>query len=178
MNLYRQSIVIFGLVLPLGVVGAALFASLLLKSNIESRYQKNIIGFKESETSRLAGLAVEGKLITQRPAMERWTKLLSGETANIVSVQLREILASVDQTELQQTNFEPSSLKSGFGAVTAQKSSQLDIDFRGTYRAMQRCLLELETRLPQLQLQGIKVDPIQGQRSLLNFKITYTAWEY
>jgi hypothetical protein len=36
--------------------------------------------------------------------------------------------------------------------------------------------MELETRMPQLQLQEIKIDP-SPQSSLLNFQVTYTAWE-
>jgi hypothetical protein len=79
--------------------------------------------------------------------------------------------------EIQQTAFEPTSTKSGFGAVSAQSSSQLRIAFRGTYRTMQRAFLELETRMPQLQLQELRIDPSSNQSSLLNFQVSYTAWE-
>ena len=42
---------------------------------------------------------------------------------------------------------------------------------------MQRAFLELETRMPRLQLQDLKIDPSASQSSLLNFQVTYTAWE-
>ena len=49
--------------------------------------------------------------------------------------------------------------------------------FRGTFRTMQRAFLELETRMPQLQLQELRIDPSSSQSSLLNFQVIYTAWE-
>ena len=61
--------------------------------------------------------------------------------------------------------------------LSAQKSSQIRIAFRGTFRTMQRAFLELETRMPQLQLQDLKIDPSSSGSALLNFQVTYTAWE-
>ena len=65
----------------------------------------------------------------------------------------------------------------GFASVSAQKSSQIRLGFRGTYRGLQRAFLELETRMPQLQLQEIKIDANSTQASMNNVDITYTAWE-
>lgn len=177
MNLYRQSILLFGLILPLSLAGALLAAGIILKTKVESSYQQNVTGFKESETNRLMSLAVEGKLLPQRPAMERWTKSLSGETASIVTAQLNEILSGIDPKELQLTSNTTTATKAGFGTVSAQKSSQLEMEFRGTYLAMQRALLEFETRLPQLHCQDLKIDQSTTHSGLLTFKINFTAWE-
>ena len=45
---------------------------------------------------------------------------------------------------------------------------------------MQRAFLELESRLPQLQLQELRIEPnpnSQNPSPLLNFQVNYTAWE-
>jgi len=45
---------------------------------------------------------------------------------------------------------------------------------------MQRAFLELETRMPQLQLQEMRIEPNSNQQNpspLLNVQVTYTAWE-
>ena len=42
---------------------------------------------------------------------------------------------------------------------------------------MQKAFIELETRMPQLQLQDLKIDPSSSSTSTLNFQVTYTAWE-
>jgi hypothetical protein len=94
-----------------------------------------------------------------------------------VTTNIREITEHLPAKEIQQTAFEPTNTKGGFGAVSAQPSSQLRIAFRGTYRTMQRAFLELETRMPQLQLQEMRIDPSSNQSSLLNFQVSYTAWE-
>jgi hypothetical protein len=49
--------------------------------------------------------------------------------------------------------------------------------FRGTYRTLQRAFLALETRMPQLQLQELRLEPNATQSSLINLQVTYTAWE-
>jgi hypothetical protein len=49
--------------------------------------------------------------------------------------------------------------------------------FRGTFRSVLKAFLELESRMPQLQLQDLKIDPSTSASSSLNFQVTYTAWE-
>jgi hypothetical protein len=177
MHFYRQSILVFGLILPLTVAVALVVASYLFKTSIEDSYRHNIAGYKSSDGVRLASLAIEGKIIRQRPDMERWNALLNQETASTVTDQLRAVINELSPKELQQTAYMPSAVKAGLGSLSAQKSSQVQIAFRGTFHTMQRAFLELETRLPQLQLQDLKIDPNTNQSSLLNFQVTYTAWE-
>ena len=64
----------------------------------------------------------------------------------------------------------------GFGSVSAQNSAPLELSFRANFRSMQRAFLELESRLPQLQLNELRID-LTPQSSNLNFQVTYTAWE-
>ena len=94
-----------------------------------------------------------------------------------MATNLREIIERLPSKEIQQTAFERPGARGGFGSVAAQSSSQIRIAFRGTYRTLQRAFLELETRMPQLQLQDLRIDPSSNQSSLMNFQVTYTAWE-
>ncbi|OYV06243.1 MAG: hypothetical protein CFE26_07330, partial [Verrucomicrobiales bacterium VVV1] len=79
--------------------------------------------------------------------------------------------------EFQPTAFEPLNTPGGFGSVSAQRSAQIRLGFRGTYRTVQRAFLALETQMPQLQLQELKIDLSTNQSAHLNFDVTYTAWE-
>jgi hypothetical protein len=133
--------------------------------------------FKTSEQSRLAGLEIEAQVTRQRAHLIRWNEQLSQEMASTVASNLKDISSKLPSKEYQQTAFERPSATGGFGSASAQNSSQLRIAFRGTFRTMQRAFLELETRMPQLQLQDLKIDPSSTQSSLLNFQVTYTAWE-
>jgi hypothetical protein len=175
MPLYRQAILIFGLILPLTIALASVVASYLLKSKLEDSFRNNIASYKSTDDVRRASLAIESKVIHQRPIMERWNTLLSQEAANTVLTKLDAIISEFPATEIQRVSFTPSSAKTGFGS--AQKSSQVQFVLRGTFNTVQRAFLKLETQLPQLQLQDLVIDPKSSSSSLLTYTVTYTAWE-
>ncbi len=173
---YRRPIVLFAIVVPVILTGAMIGGGISIKSKMATSFETKLTSYKEYETGRLSGLELETQVNKQRPLLEQWEAMLKQETASTVTSNLRQITEHLPSKEIQQTAFEPLE-KGGFGAVSAQKSSQLRIALRGTFRTMQRALHELETRMPQLQLQDLKIDTAANQASLLNFQVTYTAWE-
>lgn len=177
MHLYRQSIVLFGIVVPVAAAAFLVGACYMVKSRMSESYDNKQKSYKAHEASRLGGLEVEAKVNRDRPHLERWTEQLSQETASAVTTNLREISERLPSKEIQQTAFERPSGSGGFGAAVAQNSSQIRIAFRGTFRTMQQAFLELETRMPRLQLQDLKIDPSSTGSALLNFQVTYNAWE-
>jgi hypothetical protein len=177
MHLYRQTIVLFGIVVPIAATAGLVGVCYLLKSKMAASFDNKQKSYKTYEASRIGGLEIEAQVTRQRSHMERWKTQLSQETASAVTTHLREISEHLPPKEIQQTAFERPSANGGFGAISAQSSSQIRIAFRGTFRTMQRAFLELETRMPQLQLQDLKIDPSSTQSALLNFQVTYTAWE-
>jgi hypothetical protein len=177
MNLYRQPIIVFGIVLP--IVAAAVVVGLgsMAKSRMEASLAEKESSFKAYQMSRMQAQQIESQVVSQKDHVARWENQLGQETASSVTTCLREISEHLPKKEFQQTAFDPSNSKGGFGSPTGQNSSQLRIAFRGSFRTMQRAFLELETRMPQLQLEDLKIDPSSNQSSLLNFQVTYTAWE-
>lgn len=177
MSYYRNLIVIFGIVIPAIVAAVAVGAFSMVKSKMNASYENKVANFKSYEMTRLAELDVGSKVAREREHIERWNKQMSEATASSLTTNLRQIAGHLPSKEYQQTAFEPTNTKGGFGSNTAQNSSQLRIAFRGTFRTMQQAFLELETRMPQLQLQELKIDPSTGQTPQLNFQVSYTAWE-
>lgn len=177
MHLYRQTIILFGVVLPVLCAAIVVGIGSMLKSRMTTSFDNKQKTYKTYEQARLAGLEIEAEVTRQRAHLERWNEQLSQETASAVATNLREISEHLPTKEIQQTAFERPNSSGGFGAATAQNSSQIRIAFRGTYRTLQRAFLELETRMPQLQLQELKMDPIASHSSLMNLQVTYTAWE-
>jgi hypothetical protein len=180
MNLYRQSIALFGIVLP--VLASALLVALCftLKSKMLASFDNKQTLFKTYETNRLKALELENGIVVQRPHLEHWAALLAEESSSAVNLNLRSIAEILPAKEFQKTAFERSAGKGGFGSAIAQPSSQLRIVFRGTFRTMQQAFLELESRMPQLQLQELRIDPNTNQQNpspLLNFQVNYLAWE-
>jgi hypothetical protein len=177
MNLYRQTIVIFGIVVPIFIAAAAVGGCFILKSKVVASYENKLKSYKAYEISRLSSLEIETKVNKDRENLARWNDQLSQETASAVTTNLREISELLPTKEIQQTAFERPNGSGGLGNTTAQPSSQIRIAFRGTFRTMQRAFLELETRMPRLQLQDLKIDPSSSGSMLLNFQVTYNAWE-
>jgi hypothetical protein len=177
MHLYRQSIIIFGAVLP--VLIATIFAGIgfIMKSKMISSFDNKVANYKTFLQTNRETRAIETQVVNQRTHLERWKQQLSEETSSAVTSNLRQISEKLPSKEIQQTAFERPSGSGGFGAASAQKSSQIRIAFRGTYRTLQSAFFGLETRMPQLQLQEIKIEPIATSPSLMNLQVTYTAWE-
>ncbi|MCX6880026.1 MAG: hypothetical protein NTW21_40425 [Verrucomicrobia bacterium] len=180
MNLYRQSIALFGIVLPLLACGLLIALCFTLKSKALASFHNKQTLFKAYETSRIQALKIENQIVLQRPHIKHWMALLAEESSSAVNTHLRAIAEILPGKEFQKTAFERTTNKGGFGTAIAQNSSQLRIVFRGTFRSMQRAFLELESRMPQLQLQELRIEPSQNQQNqapVLNFQVTYTAWE-
>jgi hypothetical protein len=180
MNLYRQSIALFGIVLPALAVALILGLCWMLKAKGLASLQNKQSLFKSYEQNRLKALEIEGKIIRQRAYIDQWSALLAEESSSAVNNHLRAIAETLPAKEFQKTAFERTAAKGGFGSATTQNSSQLKLVFRGTFRSMQRAFLELETRMPQLQLQELRIEPNSNQQNpspLLNIQVSYTAWE-
>jgi len=180
MKFYRQSIILFGIVLP--VLACALLAAVgfTLKSKTLESYDNKQTLYRSHEINRVLALNSEKKITIQRPHLVHWNELLAEDPASAVNINLRAIAEILPAKEFQKTAFERSPGRSGFGAAVAQPSSQLRIVFRGTFRTMQHAFLELETRMPQLQLQDLRIDPNsnpQNPSALLSYQVSYTAWE-
>jgi hypothetical protein len=174
--MYKQSIILFGIILPLLGLAAVIGGLYFLKLEMSASYTTKAEQYKIYSKSQAGVMEIENKISRQRPHLARWKQELSAETTSAVRTQLKVISEHLPSKEFQETAFDPLSGNSGLGSSTTQKSSQLRLGFRGTFRTVQRALIELETRLPQLQLQEIKIDP-SPQSNLLNFQVTYTAWE-
>ena len=112
----------------------------------------------------------------QDPHMKRWMALFEKPTAATVNAFLAEVQKKFGGQEFQQTAFRRTASAGGIGGASAQPSIQIQLAFRGTYRALQNAFVELETSMPQLQLDSLKLAP-NSNRKVLNADLVYTAWQ-
>ncbi len=174
---YRQSIVLFGFLAPLVICAAVVGGGLVLKGKASTSFQAKQSLYKNAEASRLGALGIEAQISKKRPHVDRWIAQMEKETSNSITSHLKEIGDMLPAKEFQQTAFERPSGDAGFATASKQGSSQVKLAFRGTFRSIQKAFLELETRMPQLQLQDLQIDPSSASSSTLNVSVTYTAWE-
>jgi hypothetical protein len=174
---YRQSILFFGLVLPFVLAAVLIGGAFYARQNVRDSFVNKEKQFKSFELNRQGAQALEAELEPKRNHMIRWKALMAEETKSQVNNHVRKLQESLTGKEFQQTSTDSLPTTGGFGSVSAQRSSQIRLGFRGTFRALQRAFLDLETRMPQLQMQEIKIDANPTQVSMDNVDVTYTAWE-
>ncbi|MCU0796870.1 MAG: hypothetical protein MUF31_13155 [Akkermansiaceae bacterium] len=176
MNLYRTPIALFGFVLPVFITAALAGVAFIVKSRIENSFNEKLGHFQGYEQNRIQALAREAENSKKRQFYKDWETLLAKETASSVGSTLATIEDKLPSKEFQVTTRDFPANRAGFASVSAQNSGQVHLAFRATFRSMQLALLELETRMPHLQLQEFRIDPSANSNSL-NFDVFYTAWE-
>ena len=176
MNYYRQSIAVFGFVLPTLVATAVVGAILLVSGKVTDSFDSNRSQYSSFQNERKACLALETQIARRRPHLERWASLLKEETSSTVTSQLKQVGRGIDPKEFQQTSFSRPNNSTGFGAACSQRSAPVQLSFRSTFRSMERVFVTIETRMPQLQLDELRIDRT-SQSNTLNFQVGYTAWE-
>ena len=177
MNFYRQTIILFGVVLPVILAVGLVLAGYLLHSKMKNSFTLKERMYLDNMKAREQINMIEENVKADRVHLERWNKQLAEETASAVAINLKEISDKLPNKEIQQTAFNPSSNAGGFGTASAQSASTIRIGFRGTFRTLQKAFLELETRMPQLQLEALSIKPANNSSYLLTIQVTYTAWQ-
>ncbi|MFT3992169.1 MAG: hypothetical protein QM680_12245 [Luteolibacter sp.] len=179
LSMYKQSIIFFGFLLPVLLAAAVIGGLLYAKSEVESSFATKRQAYAGYSMSYNASNQLEKQITEKRPHLARWMENIAKQNESIASVNTRvsEISSKLPSKEFQLTASERNESKSGLATATSQNSSQIRLAFRGTYRSVQKAFLSLETQMPQLQLQELKIDPSQNQASLLNVQVSYTSWE-
>tara|TARA_B100000029_G_scaffold415490_1_gene419306 strand:- start:23 stop:559 length:537 start_codon:yes stop_codon:yes gene_type:complete len=173
---YKESVIVFGLVVPVLVVVVGLGMGIHFRGKLESTYEARRNHHRTYKTVEKERGALEEKIQSQAPHMHRWMSLFEQPAASSVNTFFREFQKEFDSTHFQQTAFRPTSTAGGIGGASKQPSIQLNFAFRGTFRALQTAFLELETRMPQLQVDSIKLSRASNQ-NVLNANVVYTTWQ-
>lgn len=175
MNFYQQSIILFGVVIPALIAAALVGGGYVMRNKMNASFVVKQRNHLVHNKARSEVVKLERDVSGLRPHLERWDQQLSKEIASEVGTRLREITSKLPDKEIQQTAFNPSSQPGGFGGM--HPSSQVSIAFRGTFRALQKTFLELESHMPQLQVEDLSIDPVASSGYLLNLQVIYTAWQ-
>lgn len=174
MKLYQQSIILFGMVIPVIIAAAVVAGGYVMKNKMADSFEIKKTHYRSHHAARSEVAKLEQAVSGLRPHLERWDAALNKEIASEMGTSLREITAKMPDKEIQQTAFNPSANAGGLGG--AHPSTQVSIGFRGTFRALQKTFLELETRMPQLQVEDLSLEPVATSGFLLNMQVNYTAW--
>ncbi len=176
--MYKNTIIIFGIVIPLVIAASVVGICWVLKGKISTIYETRVQQYKTVQMSKLSANAIESQVISQRDLFKQWSEVTEQDSFTLLNANMKILAGKLPSKEFQQPIPERMINKIGFGTVSAQNSKALKFNLKGDYRTAQKAMLELETRMPNLQLQDFRIDPNTNTDSnLLNIQVTYTAWE-
>ena len=113
MNFYKQSIIFFGVIIPILAAVAVVGLGYFMKNKMTASYEMKKENYQSHHKARSTAEKLEEKVIVIRPHLERWDEQLNKETSSEVVSNLREIIATLPEKEIQQTAFDPSNNSGG-----------------------------------------------------------------
>lgn len=173
---YKKSILLLGIALPVFFIGVLFIVGLVKFSSFNAECEKRELAFEDFE--RLEKESKFLKLKTERTSeeLESWLELMNKETRGTFINRVNEIESRFDAKDFKKMSHNWINVSLGIGANANQPASQVKISFLGTYRAMQLAMLELETELPQLQLDSLSMNPVGEGSNLIEFDTVFTLW--
>lgn len=174
-SFYKDSIVFFGFVIPgliaLALCGGAWYA----KSSVSGSLQQKSQTLAEQKKTQAEITQLEKQIAPKRDLAQSWDQLISKDLPTSLNDELPAILQSIPPREFSFVSTTQVNSKAGLATVAKQPVSQTQLAFRGTYRGLQKGLLELETKLPHLQVGSLTIDS-NKQSNNLNVTVVYGAW--
>jgi len=176
--MYRQAIVIFGMVIPGGVLLAALAIGWTLMGKFEKTRDDKVVALEQSRLTMVTERSLEKRLALHEGRMAYWNEHLEGDTVQSFNEKLDAILLGMGERVmmLEGKRLDGNGL---FAKAVETPSERFSMIFEGGFGPMQEFLSELEVKMPQLSLESIEIDvgsPI-GREKNLRFKVTYLAWQ-
>ena len=173
---YKQPVVVLGVVLPLLGLILILAVSAKYRSKLEDTYEARKKEHVKVQAFTKQRETLEAQIGQQEPFLTRWMALFDKPVDSSITAVMNDVQSRYSGKELNLTSFNRSPSAGGIGSASKQPAVQLKLAFRGTYRGLQNAFLEVETRMPHLQLDLLKLRK-EDQQNVLNAELTYTAWQ-
>jgi len=176
MNNYKKSITLFGFVIPILLVVVFSIICIVVSGNIKSKAVVRETAFAQHNTLQTQVTKLQAGMREKRIANKQWEKVLSSDIRPALQLNLKSILDKYTSRQVAQTGFFRPATLGRLAMGAQQQSSSVTLKFRGTYLPMEKALIELESRLPQMQVNSFNITRERTSDELL-FDLSYTIWE-
>ncbi len=184
MSAYSGPIVKNGVVIPmlflLVLIGGIAYGLSKIKTEGAARekiYGEYLIRVKNANL-------LESQLKPGRDRQKKMVELLKAEIKPAISKYLGESMTRYKDKdyELQQVSMKHIEDRGAVGNMVQANLSKVQMTFRGGYGPMQETLFDLESQMPQLQMEKIVIARTKSfgvnQREALTFNVDYIAWKW
>lgn len=173
---FRAGILVFGLVLPLLGILAVIGILVSKNSSVGKEYTEKETQYRRNQQVKMAAMAIQTKLHHYDGKSEQWRNLVAKSDVTALNETLKKVSSSfADPRTFNKTEFKFDNNDRGIGAASEQPSFSFDLTLNGTYRSIQTGLLALESEMPNLSLNSLKLAPRENDQ-LLEAQLSYSAW--
>ncbi|MBT8036173.1 MAG: hypothetical protein KJO21_01395 [Verrucomicrobiae bacterium] len=115
------------------------------------------------------------KVAQNAEKLKEWDTMMRTETRGTFLEHWKTAEKNFKGKELTKSSHNWTNYSQGLGLGVQQPASQVNMKFTATFRAMQLALMEMETILPNMQLDFIKMTP-DDSGNAIHFDTTFTVW--
>ena len=172
---YKKSVAVFGMLIPVLLILGLTIVVFLKASGVHKEHEAKAQQQKIDAMARMQNAALEKKLSTQKEKLASWKAILAKEDRRTFLEHWKDVRKHFKAREFTGERPVWKNTSSGLGEDVDHSASEVVMQFDATYRAMQQAFLEVETKLPQMQLDSLKMSPNKDSGTL-HFTTTYTVW--
>ena len=173
---YKKSVALYGLALPMLFLLLLIVAAVIAKGRVSDTYQKRELIHQQGLITNLQIKKLTKKVEAEKEILDSWTTMLSEDSRSSFAESWKEAGHSFERNEFQSDLPAWKSKSSGLGNKLKQPASQVTMIFDASFRAMQTALIEMETKLPQMQMDSMSMKPNKNGRTM-DFTTTFTVWK-
>jgi len=172
---YQKAVAVFGLAIPLFFLVLLIAAVLVAKGRVDDTHQLRGQAYLQDLNTTRQITQLEKKVHDEEEMRDAWQKMLAAENRRSFTEHWKRASGSFKGNEFRSSLPAWKSQSAGLGKNVKQPASQVTLTFDATFRAMQIALMEMETSLPQMQLDSMSMTP-NKEGQTMNFQTTFTLW--
>ncbi|MEM9079757.1 MAG: hypothetical protein AAGC74_03590 [Verrucomicrobiota bacterium] len=172
---FRNGVILLGVLLPSIVVIGAILLIVSQSQKISKEFVVRERNYQQFQREEQNVKSLRQQIAAYSERKNGWKALLGTSDVGSVTGLLREIAEGRSSQEFRQTDFNFVNRQTGIGAASDHRSMSFNLSIDGTYRVLQESLLTLESRMPHLNLNNMKLSP-RNDGSSLQLELSYSIW--
>ncbi len=172
---YKKSVALFGMGIPLLLMAVIGGVALSMSSSVGADYKKKKKAYDMAQKTLRETMQLQGKVNENAGFLKAWDHLMATETRGSFLEHWKTAEKKFSGKELTKSSHNWINYSEGIGRGVSQPASQVNMSFTATFRAMQLSLMEMESKLPNMQLDSIKMTADNSGKAI-KFNTTFTVW--
>ncbi len=172
---YKKSVAVFGMAIPMLLMAVIAGVGLYMSSVVTADYKVKKKAYDLAQKTLMETMELQGKVNENASYLAAWDHLMATETRGSFLEHWKTAEKKFSGKELTKSSHNWTNYSEGIGRGVSQPASQVNMSFTATFRAMQLSLMEMESKLPNMQLDSIKMTA-DNSGNAINFNTTFTVW--